>query len=100
MTRIFSRAPRVLYDTLDERAVLIDAQGTELITLNALGTRVWQALDGARDDEAITGEITARFADVDPRRITDDVHGFLDELLQLGLITEVTDLAAHPHRSA
>ncbi len=100
MTRVFSRAPGVLYDTLDQRAVLIDAQGTELITLNPLGTLVWQALDGARNDEAIAGQIAAQFAEVEPRRIADDLHGFLDQLLQLELITEIANPAAHPHPSA
>jgi len=90
---VLRRSPNVLYDLLDERAVLIDAQGTELITLNRVGTVVWQALDGERSPVQIADELAGLFEDVDRRRISTDVEAFLDELRRLGLVAEASDAA-------
>ncbi|MBA3956158.1 MAG: PqqD family protein [Acidimicrobiia bacterium] len=42
------RSPDVTYEIVDGRAMLIDAAGTEIITLNPVGSLVWSALDGER----------------------------------------------------
>jgi hypothetical protein len=94
--RVFRRTPNVLYDLLGEQAVLIDAQGTEIITLNRLGTLVWQALDGEHDANGIVRQVTAMFEDIDPQRITQDVELFLDELNRLSLVVEVPGGSEEP----
>src|ERR1700722_7677728 len=86
---VFDRTPGVLFDRLDERAVVIDARGTELITLNQAGRVVWEALDGRRDTEAIAQELRTRFSDTDPRRVGEDVKSFLSELERLNLVVAV-----------
>ncbi len=40
------RSPNVTYETIDGRAVLVDVAGTELITLNPVGTLVWNVPSG------------------------------------------------------
>ena len=39
------RSPNVGYDVLDGQAVLIDPVGLEMLTLNAVGTFVWNELE-------------------------------------------------------
>lgn len=87
--RTFRRAPSVLHDVLDDRAMLIDADGTELIRLNRVGTLVWQGLDGERDSARVSEGVADLFKDVEPARIGRDVELFLDQLQQLGLVEEV-----------
>lgn len=82
------RAPEVVHDVVEDRAVLVDPSGQELITLNATGSAVWQALDGARDDEALADLLHAQHPDVARDTILADVRGFLDVLLDEGLATK------------
>jgi hypothetical protein len=86
--RTFRRTPGVIHDLLDDRPVLIDALGTELITLNHVGGLVWQSLDGTRDSTAVAAQVAERFQGVEPALITRDVELFLDELRRLGLVEE------------
>ena len=87
--RVLRRIPNILYDTFDGRATLIDADGTELIELNRLGTLVWDGLDGERSSEAIAEQLAVRFDGVEPDRVASDVEAFLDELQRLALVEEV-----------
>jgi len=83
-----ARNPSVLYEQLDDRALLIDAEGTELMTLNLVGTLVWEALDGHRDADVIAAELASRFPQVPPERIEADVRAFLGELRREDLVVD------------
>lgn len=87
--QLFDRAPGVLFDRLDEQAVLIDARGTELITLNETGRRVWEALDGERDADAIALELTTCFSGAEPGQVSEHIRSFLSELERLNLVVAV-----------
>lgn len=82
------RADSVTYDVVDGRAILVDPQGAELITLNPVGTMVWEALDGRRDVRELAEHLAGRLDHVDLEQARTDVTRFMDELRQLGLITE------------
>ena len=97
--RTLRRAPTVLHDVLDDRTVLIDPLGTELITLNPVGALVWQALDGERDSAVVAGHVAELFKDVEPAVIIRDVESFLDELQSLSLVEQV-DATAKPGEPA
>ncbi len=81
------RSDLVVFEVTDGRAVLLDASGTELITLNPVGTIVWNALDGTRDVDALARVLASEFPDVDPAQLVDDVRRFLDELGDLHLLS-------------
>ena len=49
----YRRAEGVLSEILEGRAMLVAPDGTELITLNATGTAVWDALGDLGDPSAI-----------------------------------------------
>ena len=79
------RADRVIWEVTGTRAVLLDADGNELITLNPVGTLVWDAIDGLPPD-AIADLIHPRLEGVTREQLATDVRAFLDELEELGVI--------------
>jgi hypothetical protein len=82
------RSERVTYDIVDGRAILVDIRGTELLTLNPVGTIVWEALDGQRDVGELVEHLVERLDQVEPVQARVDVASFLAELRKLGLATE------------
>ena len=84
----FRRADDVNFEVVDGRAILLDASGAELITLNPVGTLVWEALDRWDDVDALTDGLLPEFDDVPRERLHADIASFLDELREIGLVTE------------
>jgi len=78
----------VVFDTVDGKAVLVDPAGKELITLNPVGTAVWNLLDGERDIASLAHAVGAEFPTVPVDRIAADVEAFVAELGRLGLLSE------------
>jgi hypothetical protein len=74
------------WDTADERAVILDPQGATMITLNPVGTLLWLELDAPRDVEALTDALHARFPEVTPAQLREDVEAFVDSLSDEGLL--------------
>ena len=83
-----TRNPDVVSDTVEGKAVLVDPAGRELITLNAVGTLVWDALDGTRDAPELCRLIVERYPSMPAPQVEADVRTFLDELTTLGLLSE------------
>lgn len=83
-----ARADGVVYEVVDEQAVLVDAAGQEMITLNPVGTLIWQALDGESDAAALAESLLPQLEGVTGDQLQSDVTAFLRELLDLGLATE------------
>jgi hypothetical protein len=80
------RADDVVFEVVDGRAILVDPAGTELITLNPVGTLVWDALAEPRDERDIVDELSGRFRAVAPDELARDCARFLDELRDLGVV--------------
>jgi hypothetical protein len=76
----------ILAEVLDGRAALVNPEGTELFTLNPVGSVVWEALDGTRELQDLVDVVLAVCKPVTRDVVTADVQHFLDELLGLGLI--------------
>jgi hypothetical protein len=85
---IVQRHSDVTSETVDGQAVLIGPAGDEIITLNPVGTLVWDALVTARDVESITDELLPQFVDVERDELQSDVVAFIGELRDCGLIEE------------
>ena len=81
------RREDVAYEIVDGTAVLVDPSGAEMIVLNAVGTIVWEAVDGTRDKVALVRHVIARVRDADEEQVRRDVNDFLVELERAGLIT-------------
>ena len=88
------RAQDVVYEVVAGRAVLIDPAGVELITLNPVGTLVWQALDGDGDGDGdgdaatLAQRLLPEFEGVTAEQLERDIEAFLNELLDLGLVSD------------
>jgi hypothetical protein len=78
------------WDTSDERAVILDAQGSTLITLNPVGTLLWLELDTPCDADGLTSVLRERFPDVAAQQLRDDVESFIDSLSEEGLLVADT----------
>lgn len=83
----WERSPAVIYETVDGRAVLVDPDATEIITFNAVGTLVWQALDGTRGVPELATAIAPGLEGVTLPELEHDIGEFLNEVEAAGLIT-------------
>jgi len=79
------RADHVIWEVTGSRAVLLDPDGSELITLNPVGTIIWDAIDG-RPPDAITDVVHPQVEGVTREQLAADVRVFLAELAELGVI--------------
>jgi hypothetical protein len=84
------RADHVIWEVTGSRAVLLDPDGSELITLNPVGTIVWDAIDGLPPD-AIADLVHPHFEGVTKEQLTTDVRAFLDDLEALGVIVPTVE---------
>jgi hypothetical protein len=80
------RSPDVTYEVVDGRAMLIDAAGTEIITLNPVGSLVWTALDGKRDVAALADHLLPELQGVSRAELERDIADFASELAASNLI--------------
>jgi hypothetical protein len=89
----WQRSPRVVYEVVDGQAVLVDPEGVELLTLNAVGTQIWEALDGIREPADLTALLVGRFDGVTPDELERDITAFLAEISAAGLVDPADDPA-------
>jgi hypothetical protein len=82
----WSRSPGIVYEVIDGQAVLLDSGGAELITLNAVGTLVWEELDGTRDAGQLAEALVPRFDGVTRAELERDIEAFLAELSAAALV--------------
>ena len=68
--------------------MLVDPSGTELLTLNPVGTLVWEALDGNSGVEELVDRLLPQFVDVSREELEQDIGDFLEELASSELIVE------------
>jgi len=82
-----SQSQSVVFEVVDGRAVLVDPSGSELITLNPVGSLIWNALAEPTDADAIATRLLPEFDDVTHEQLHADIVEFLRELGELGLLT-------------
>lgn len=85
---MLKRRPDVTYKVVPGRALLVDADGKELITLTAVGVLVWEALAESKDTETLVRRFLPELG-VTRDKLTQDIGEILCEFLDLGLIREV-----------
>ena len=82
------RADDVIFEVTGGRAVLLDAAGSELITLNPVGTLVWQGLDGRRTQRELAADLHPTFEGVALDELASDIDAFVAELRASGLVVD------------
>lgn len=83
------RSPDVIHEVIDERAMLVSPDGSELISLNAVGTLVWDLLGTAAEAEELAGRLHTRFEGVPRDELERDIRTFLESLREQGLVQEI-----------
>jgi hypothetical protein len=64
---------------IDGEALIVNAEGGEILVLNEVGAFVWTLLDGSHDVASIVRRVLDEF-DVDPATARNDVEAFLSSL--------------------
>lgn len=82
----WQRSPEVVFEVVDGQAVLVDPAATELLTLNPVGTLVWEALDGRREAADLAADLVDRFDGVTVEQLGHDIAEFLGEVAAAGLV--------------
>jgi len=84
---MISQSNSVVFEVVDGRAVLVDPSGSELITLNPVGSMIWDALADPTDANTIADQLLPQFEDVTHEQLHGDIVTFIEELTELGLLT-------------
>ncbi|MFN2568049.1 MAG: PqqD family protein [Candidatus Dormibacteria bacterium] len=84
----YRRADGVLHEVVDSKVVLVHPDGKELLTLNPVGTLVWEAMDGPSDAAGLTDKLLPRLGGVPRHQVLADISAFLTELTGLGLAVQ------------
>ncbi len=79
------RSDKTAWRTIDEEAVIVIPEESQVKVLNATGSRIWELCDGTHSVSAIIHQITNEFS-VKPQKAEDDVTEFVSELGRKGLL--------------
>jgi hypothetical protein len=82
----YHRSSTVTWELVDERAVILDADGSTLTTLNPVGTLIWRQLDQPREPAELGQRLADQFPHVDRGQLETDAGAFLDGLARDGLV--------------
>lgn len=88
---MFTQSNSVVFEVVDGRAVLVDPTGSELITLNPVGSMIWGALSDPTDADQIADRLLPEFEDVTREQLHADVVEFLGELSELGVLADSSE---------
>ncbi|PYN75774.1 MAG: hypothetical protein DMD96_27110 [Candidatus Rokuibacteriota bacterium] len=83
---ILSKSPATAWRVIEGEAVILSLDTKVFRGLNAVGSRVWELIDGRRSVDEIVTEIVGEF-EVAPEVATRDVGTFVAELLEKRLVT-------------
>lgn len=84
---IFETKSDVRYRVVDREAVVVRQSELEVLTLNEVGTRVLELLDGNRTLKEVLDRLEGEF-DVGRQTLERDVVVFLKSLVEAGVVAE------------
>ncbi len=85
MTTVYRRTDSFDHEEFEDELVLMEIESQAVVTLNATGQMVWDALEGGATLEEIGDLFQRGFSDADPEAVRRDIQGVLDTLLTAGL---------------
>jgi hypothetical protein len=86
---ILSKSSATAWRVIEGEAVILSLDTKVFRGLNAVGSRVWELIDGRRSVEEIVTQIVVEF-EVAPDEAARDVGTFIAELLEKRLVTTAT----------
>lgn len=84
----FARNDDVAWRAIDDEALVVNPKDSLVYPLNAVGTRIWELLDGKKTVSEISSIIYEEF-DGDEMTIRNDITDFVESLLKAGLINGI-----------
>ncbi len=82
------RRDGVTYEPSGDRVVILDSGGTVMTTLNPVGTRIWEELDGRRDVHELATDLATDFDGVAVATLVTDITEFIETLRESGLVED------------
>ncbi len=90
--KYFKHVGGLTWDVVDDRVVVLDAEGISMITLNPIGSILWPKLESKASVDGLAEALGQTFSEVPTDQLRSDVDAFVEELFEEGLI-EVVDEA-------
>ncbi len=88
-------APGIMFQALDDGAVLFSADAEVYFGLNHAGAAVWELLPPATSSLAeLCAALLVRYPDAPPETVAGDVVALLEELTRQGLVVPAADQGA------
>jgi hypothetical protein len=81
-------APDVLFRLVGDEGVLLNLKTELYLGLDPVGTRMWTVLKDAPSIQTAYAELLQEY-EVEPDRLREDLHEFLGQLFEQGLIETV-----------
>ena len=79
------RSEAIVFTVLDDTVLMMDVEEGRYYALDPVGTRVWGLVE-SRPRVGAVYEVLATEYEVPPERCRDEVRGFMDRLLRLGVL--------------
>ena len=86
---ILTRSPATAWRVIEGEAVILSLDTKVFRGLNAVGSRVWELIDGRNGMDEIV-EVIVREFDVTRERAVAAVGAFVQQLIEKGLVTAVS----------
>ena len=98
-TTVYAKSPDIVTRKVAEEVVLVPiSQGAsdlaDIYTMDKVGARIWELIDGVVTVEQITNVITAQFK-VTPEQAEADILEFLAELEEIEAVCTITGEKTH-----
>lgn len=90
-TQQFRIAPGVTWDRSDHKVVILNPDGTQMLTLNEVGSTLWPQLSEPVALQSLVASLVEEFEEVDTDQLRSDVEAFVEELGREGLILGVAN---------
>jgi hypothetical protein len=93
LVKTYRTAEGALFEVLDGRAAIVNPEGTELVTLNQVGSLIWSALEQRPGSgvEYLVGEVVAATDAPIKSEVESDARKFLSQLVDRGLVIAEPD---------
>ncbi|MFC1851991.1 PqqD family protein [candidate division CSSED10-310 bacterium] len=85
LKKVYSRSHDVPWQMIDDGIVLLELTSGHYYTLNDVGARIWELLDGEKNIDLITTTLNDEF-DAPPETMLLDILELMDQLEKEGLV--------------
>lgn len=83
---VLRRADDVRFRAVDDETVVIRQEAAEALVLNEVAGRILELVDGRNTVGDVVDRLLEEY-EVSPASLTEDVHTYLRELLEAGVVT-------------